>query len=219
MLSVTDGWGSVRGVYDTVPVDYAELVRVDQMEATVDLALLEDFAGRVRGRGPVLDAGCGPGRITRYLADRGVDAFGVDLSPAMIRVAQILHPDLQFTAGSIDALAIESGSVAGVLAWYSIIHTPPEELSVVLAEFLRVLQPGGWLLTGQQSGVGTRHLAHAYGHHIDLTAHLYTAEHGSDCGGRAAACGGGQDSLAEISRMSCNPWLRPASWSSACCNS
>lgn len=177
---MTDRWVSIRGVYDTVAVDYAELVRVDQMEGTVDLALLEDFAGRVRGRGPVLDAGCGPGRVTRHLADRGVDAFGVDLSPAMIRVARDLHPDLRFSVGSIDALDTESESVAGVLAWYSIIHTPPEELSGVLAEFLRVLQPGGWLLTGHQSGAGTRHLSRAYGHEIDLTAHLYTAKHVAD---------------------------------------
>lgn len=98
----------------------------------------------------------------------------------MIGVAQELHPDLRFSVGRIDALDIESGSVAGVLAWYSIIHTPPEELSGVLAEFLRVLQPGGWLLTGHQSGVGTRHLARGYGHEIDLTAHLYTAEHVAD---------------------------------------
>jgi SAM-dependent methyltransferase len=177
---MTDRWVSIRDVYDTVAVDYAQLVRVDGTEGTADLALLEDFAARVRGRGPVLDAGCGPGRITRHLADRGVDAFGVDLSPEMIHVARDLHPDLKFSIGNIDALDIESGSVAGVLAWYSIIHTSPEELSFVLAEFLRVLQPGGWLLTGHQSGIGTRHLSRAYGHEMDLTAHLYTAEHVAD---------------------------------------
>lgn len=56
---MTDRWVSIRGVYDTVAVDYAQLVRVDPTEGTADLALLEDFAARVRGRGPVLDAGCG----------------------------------------------------------------------------------------------------------------------------------------------------------------
>ena len=177
---MTDRWAPTRAAYDTVAVDYAQLIRVEQIEAGLDLTMLDDFAGRVRGQGRVLDAGCGPGRITRYLADRGVDAFGIDLAPRMIAVARELFPGLQFAVGSIDALELDSGSLAGVLAWYSIIHTPPDELSGVLAELLRVLRPGGWLLTGHQSGVGTRHLRHAYGHDLDLTAHLYTAEHVAD---------------------------------------
>lgn len=173
---MTDPWASVRSSYDTVAVDYARLVRLDQVEAPVDLMVAE-FIRRVQGTGRVLDAGCGPGRVTRHLADHGVDAFGIDLSAEMARVAGDLYPDLQFAVGSIDALAVADASLAGVLAWYSIIHTPPAALAGVLAEFLRVLRPGGWLLTGQQSGVGDRHLAHAYGHDVDLTGHLYTAEH------------------------------------------
>lgn len=174
---MTELWTPTRTAYDTVAESYADVVRIDRVEATLDLAMLEDFAGRVRGLGPVLDAGCGPGRVTRYLGDRGVDAFGVDLSPEMVRVARELHPDLGFSVGSIDALDVPAASVAGVLAWYSIIHTRPAELPTVLGEFLRVLQPGGWLLMGFQSGEGDRHLAHAYGHDLDLTAYLYTAEH------------------------------------------
>lgn len=174
---MTDLWAPIRTAYDTVAENYAELVQVADVEAGLDLAMLEDFAARVRGRGRVLDAGCGPGRMTRYLADRGVDMFGVDLSPEMVRIARDRHPDLAFAEGSIDALDVAPDSVAGVLAWYSIIHTPPADLPTVVGEFLRVLEPGGWLLTGCQSGAGPRHLAHAYGHDLDLTAHLYTAEH------------------------------------------
>jgi hypothetical protein len=74
-----------------------------------------------------------------------------------------------------------------VLAWYSIIHTPPTKPPGVLNELLRVLKPGGWLLTAQQSGSGDRHIVHAYGHDVDLTAHLYTAD---DIAEAIAAAGG-----------------------------
>lgn len=37
--------------------------------------------------GPVLDAGCGPGRHLHALAARGIFALGVDLSPAAVRLA------------------------------------------------------------------------------------------------------------------------------------
>ncbi len=174
---MTDLWAAPRRAYDTVAESYAELVRLDQFEASLDLAMLEEFSRRVRGRGRVLDAGSGPGRVTRYLRDREVDAFGIDLSSEMVRVATELHPDLEFSVGSIDALELESASLAGVLAWYSIIHTPPSALPSVLRQFLRVLEPDGWLLLGFQSGEGDRHLEHAYGHDIDLTAFLYTAEY------------------------------------------
>lgn len=174
---MSDPWARTRTVYDTVAENYAELVRTTGSEAVLDLAMLEDFAGRVPGRARVLDAGCGPGRLTRYLSDRGVDAFGTDLSPAMVRVARRLHPDLDFAVGSIDALDVESHSLSGVLAWYSIIHTPPAHLPIVLSELMRVLEPGGWLVTGHQSGWGDRRVPNAYGHDIDVTAHLYSAEH------------------------------------------
>src|ERR1700712_1342537 len=118
---MTDPWAATRGAYDTVAENYAELVRMDQVEASLDLAMLEEFSRRVRGKGRVLDAGCGPGRVTRYLSDRGVHAFGIDLSPQMVRVATDLHPGLEFSVGSLDAREVESGSVTGVLAWYSTI--------------------------------------------------------------------------------------------------
>jgi len=48
----------------------------------VDQALLD------RATGPVLDVGCGPGRLVRELRDRGVDALGVDISPTAIALAR-----------------------------------------------------------------------------------------------------------------------------------
>ena len=184
---MTDRWGPVRAAYDTVAASYAEQVRLDRVEAGLDLAVIADFAARTAGGGPVLDAGCGPGRVTRYLADRGVRAFGIDLSPEMVRIAADLHPELSFATASIDALPVATGSLAGVLAWYSVIHTAPAELPVVVGELLRVLRPGGWLLVAGQSGSGTRHLASGYGHAVDLTAHLYTAEHLAELADRLGA--------------------------------
>lgn len=46
-----------------------------------DLALLADTAG------PVLDIGCGPGRMIRAAMDLGLSAAGVDVSPTAVRIA------------------------------------------------------------------------------------------------------------------------------------
>ncbi|GAA4680376.1 class I SAM-dependent methyltransferase [Frondihabitans cladoniiphilus] len=64
----------------------------------------------------------------------------------------------------------------GVLAWYSIIHTPPAELGPVLRELRRVTKPGGIALLGFQSGEGTRTMACAYGHDVEMIAHLHRVD-------------------------------------------
>ena len=75
------------------------------------------------------------------------------------------------------ALDLPDGSVAGVLAWYSIIHTPPEGLPAVVAELRRVLAPGGHLLVGFQAGADEhRSMTHAYGHDVECDAWLHSPD-------------------------------------------
>lgn len=133
--------------YDAVAVRYAELVR-DEPALPLDRAVLAAFAELVRSTdpGPVAELGCGPGRMTAHLRDLGLDVFGVDLSPVMIDLAREAYPDLRFDVGSMDALDLADGKLQGVVSWYSVIHTPPQDVPSYFAEFRRVLAPGGHLL-------------------------------------------------------------------------
>jgi len=141
---------ATRATYDTVAVDYARLLPDLRAETHPDQAMLATFAEltTAAGLGPVADLGCGTGRITAHLDSLGVDAFGVDLSPAMVDLARRAHPNLRFDVGSITALDLSDATAGGVLAWYSTIHTPPQDLSGVFTEISRVLAPGGYLLVG-----------------------------------------------------------------------
>ncbi|MER7505582.1 class I SAM-dependent methyltransferase [Nonomuraea pusilla] len=136
--------------YDAVADLYADLARDSLDRLPMDRAMVAAFAELVRAAGPrpVAEAGCGPGYMTAHLRDLGLDAFGVDLSPAMIDIARKDHPDLRFEVGSMGAFDVADGELGGLLSWYSIIHIPPPELPPYFAEFRRVLAPDGHLLLG-----------------------------------------------------------------------
>jgi len=161
---------ATRAAYDVVAVDYAALLRTELAEKPFDRALLGAFAEHVRASGdrPVADLGCGPGRVTAHLHALGMTTFGVDLSPAMVAEARRAYPDLRFDEGSIAELNIADRSLGGVVAWYSLIHTPPNLLPAVFAEFHRVLAPEGYLLAAFQVGDACVHLEQAYGHAVSL---------------------------------------------------
>ena len=143
-----DALTTTREAYDAVADTYARLFRDALRERPLDRAILAAFAEVVRagGNSRVADLGCGPGQVTAHLNASGLAAFGVDASPAMIGSAREAYPDLRFDVGSMADLEIADEALGGVLSRWSVIHTPPQELPVVLAEFHRVLAPGGHLL-------------------------------------------------------------------------
>ncbi|MEV0809604.1 class I SAM-dependent methyltransferase [Micromonospora sp. NPDC050200] len=164
---------ATRTSYDTMVADYTEFVRDELAALPLDRAMLAAFAELVLagGGGPVLEVGCGPGRITRHLHDLGLDAAGLDLSPGMIAQARRDHPDLRFTEGSMLELDLPDGALAGLVAWYSVIHLPDDRLPAAFAEFHRVLAPGGQLLLAFQLGDEPVHRTDAWGRAVSLTFH------------------------------------------------
>jgi SAM-dependent methyltransferase len=163
-----DAWlADTRISYDTVAASYAERVGVALAGDPYLRAALTLFADQVRaaGGGPVVDVGCGPGHVTAHLHGLGLDAVGIDLSPAMAALARRDHPGSRFAVGSMTDLPLAAGSVTGVLAWWSLIHVPDHAMPAVLGHFRRVLRPGGPLHAGFHVGDETRLKTRGYGDH------------------------------------------------------
>jgi ubiquinone/menaquinone biosynthesis C-methylase UbiE len=137
---------SIRENYDRLAKDYALKIYGELEHKPLDRELLTRFAADAKGRGTICDMACGPGHVTRFLRDAGADVFGIDLSPQMIVQARALNPDISYREGNMLALDLESGSLAGITAFYAIVNIPMTSLPTVFAGMLRVLQPGGLLL-------------------------------------------------------------------------
>src|SRR5260370_16520865 len=96
----------MRVSYDTIAAEYANRIYPELKNKPFDRQLLDRFADEVRMSGPVCDIGCGPAHIARYLFDRGVNAFGLDLSPAMLHHPTILNPTTTSIHASILSLLL-----------------------------------------------------------------------------------------------------------------
>lgn len=94
--------------------------------------------------GVALDAACGTGRFADYLAAKGHRVLGVDSSPDMLAVARRRVPSAEFLLGGLDRLPVDDNAVDLVTCALALAHMP--EVGPAMAEFARVLRPGGHLV-------------------------------------------------------------------------
>ena len=110
----------------------------------------------------VLDLGCGTGRTTIHVKNRGCDVVGVDLSDAMIRRARERHPGIDFRVGDALALDFPDASFNAVFFSFNGIDNlfPFSERVTVLREMLRVLRPEGILAYSSHNAHCIPHTRH-----------------------------------------------------------
>ncbi|OYN92723.1 class I SAM-dependent methyltransferase [Parenemella sanctibonifatiensis] len=135
----------VRQAYAARAEEYID--KLGSMEATAptDRDLIAGWGTCVTG--PVLDLGAGPGHWTAHLHGLGVEIAGVDPVTEFVADARRRFPGVDFQVGGVVDLAPD-GNLGGILAWYSLIHLPPDQLDAALLHCFRALRPGGSLLLG-----------------------------------------------------------------------
>lgn len=109
------------------PLKYAELVLADEVARSQ----------------PVLEAGCGAGRLLRYYHERGYDIHGMDFVGAVIEKLRAADASLQVEPGDITQLRYADGTFGTVLAFGLLHNLQPPALEKAVAEIRRVLMPGG----------------------------------------------------------------------------
>jgi ubiquinone/menaquinone biosynthesis C-methylase UbiE len=101
--------------------------------------------------GVALDAACGTGRRSVYLAELGHIVIGVDSSPAMLERARRKVPGGEFHEADLRQLPLPDDHVDLVVCALAPMHVP--ELAAVFAELVRVLRPGGNLVISDWRGL------------------------------------------------------------------
>ncbi len=137
---------SVDGYRDWAPVYDEPGNQLIDLEQPVVREILDGLAP-----GIALDAACGTGRHSVYLAALGYKVIGVDNSPAMLAKARVKIPAGEFHEAELHALPVPDGHVDVVVCALALTHVA--DLAPVFAEFVRVLRPGGHLVISDPRGL------------------------------------------------------------------
>ncbi len=164
----------VRATYGTIAADYADQLAAELEGLPFERWLLDRVVTEAGSR-PVVDAGCGPGHVTAYLAAAGADARGIDLTPEMIQQARARFPGIRYDVGDLTRL-IRPETADGwgaVLGWYSLIHLAGSEFPTAVSALARPLAPGGVLVLAGHAGRDVRRVTSWFGHDVTLDGVLH----------------------------------------------
>jgi ubiquinone/menaquinone biosynthesis C-methylase UbiE len=171
----------IQSTYDTVAKEYAEAFFKEHEKKPMDFEMLRRFALEIGEREPVWDFGCGPGQTVQYLKDLGVEISGLDLSEKILEQAKAFYPGICFQKGNMLDLKFENDSIAGVVAFYSIVHFSEEQVGIAFREIFRVLQPGGIFLLTFHLGNKSIHIEEFLGSKVDVDFMFFTPEFITSC--------------------------------------
>ncbi len=119
-------------------------------QSAIEQHAVAAFAEQIPSQGIVVDVGCGLGHVTADLARRRLDVIGCDPSSAMLAIARNTYPQLVFV--ETDAtLAGVLDPISAIIARFSLIHIPPDELPGILTRWADRLRPQAPLLLATQS--------------------------------------------------------------------
>jgi SAM-dependent methyltransferase len=127
----------------------------------------------------VLEVGGGPGELAARIRDEiGCDVVMVDVSPRMVELAR--ERGVAAQVGDAASLPFADGSFDCVVAAWMLFHLP--DIDAGLAEFARVLRPGGRLVAVTNSTDHMRELREIAGN--ASWARVFTRENGAEIVGR-----------------------------------
>ena len=127
-----------------------EFFETGRIEIETILALLNEQSWMPATKESALDFGCGVGRLTRALARHFDSTLGIDAAAGMIEMAKVYHtefPNVEFKVNpSSDLNIIPADSITFIYSAIVLQHIPLAQAYQFIAEFCRVLKPGGRLV-------------------------------------------------------------------------
>lgn len=117
--------------------------------------IADNFISYLNGK-KVLDVGCGPGRDSKYLYDKGFEVVGIDLTNNFLEIAKAKVPRAKFYKMDMRNLGFKNQSFNGIWCNGAFLHIPKNQNNKTLKEFYRVLKPEGIMYLSVKLGEGEK---------------------------------------------------------------
>lgn len=128
-------WNKLAGLYEE---KFMDLTIYDQS--------YEQFTGLISGpKAAILDVGCGPGNVARYLQRKNPDwrFHGVDAAPNMVELFRKNIPGSTITVMDIRNIGTLKRSFDGIVAGFSIPYLNDRDTLTLIRDFRMLLHPEG----------------------------------------------------------------------------
>lgn len=124
-----------KNTYNAISKAYYEEACKDHKDKTYINYFLHDLPGD-----DILDLGCGPGILSKYLFDLGYNVTGVDFAEDMISIAKKLVPNANFIISDIEDLDLKQ-NFDGIILAHFLVHFSEEENRKILNRLHNIMNP------------------------------------------------------------------------------
>lgn len=128
--------------YDMIAEEYCTITS-EKGDRDYQQKMLDITIDHLPEEGRIVDLGCGDGRDSNYLYEKGLDVVGIDLSKGMIDLARRKYPNIAFFQEDMRDTVFPDDTFHGVWASLSIINMPKADLSTIESEVFRILEADG----------------------------------------------------------------------------
>jgi ubiquinone/menaquinone biosynthesis C-methylase UbiE len=144
--------------YDSAVSKYASATggMVNELEMQI---MLDNLPTEYR---TILDVGCGPGRDTQFLKQRGYEVIGIDMSKGLLESARQRYHDIEFNYMDVRKLEFDKNSFGAIWCNAVLLHLNDEDLAAALKEIYRVLKPGGVVAISMKKGSGEKEVLETF---------------------------------------------------------
>ena len=165
MFILEDVTEITKSSYDAVAEKYARIYGADIYYQDE----LDGFLRHLDAESKILDVACGSGHVAHYLAKKGFDVVGIDISSNLIDIAKKNNGLARFELMDMREMTFMNSSFDAVLSLFGLVHLTQQEIPAVLKRFNNLLKPQGYLLVGVAEGVGEGFVDE----HLELSQRYY----------------------------------------------
>lgn len=140
--------------YDKIASNFAEDYFAYSKFSPDFKKIIEKFVSFFPQKALILDAGCGPGRDSKFFLENNLNQIGVDMSKAMILEASRRCPSGNFQIMDMRNLEFSNEYFDGIWCCASLLHVPREGVTTAIKEFFRVLKKEGMIFVCVMQGKG-----------------------------------------------------------------